>query len=94
VVIFVRMDQPTGTRGLIARLTARAVVNPRVAVDLITLAWAFRRRAWWQRPPFLPLPDQEYLEWRLHTAYGEERQLPPVEDVLRFARWRRRILHG
>jgi len=88
------MDQPTGIGGLIARLTARAVVNPPVAVDLITLAWALRRRAWWQRAPFLPLPDQEYLEWRLHTAYGEERQLPPVEDVLRFARWRRRILHG
>jgi hypothetical protein len=70
----------------------RALLNPVVAGDLVTLAWAFRRRNWWRRFPHLPLPDREYLAWRLHTAYGEERQLPPVKDVLRFARWRRRIL--
>ncbi len=78
--------------GLTLTLAARACLDPRVAVDLLTLAWAFRRRHWWRIAPFLPLPDRDYLEWRLHTAYGEERTLPPVEDVLRFARWRRRIL--
>ncbi len=78
--------------GLMARLTVRALVNPAVALDLIALCWAFRRRNWWRRAPCLPLPDRDYLEWRLHTAYGEERAVPPVGDVLRFARWRRRIL--
>ena len=92
MVIFVRMRPPAGLIGLCARLTGRALLNPLVAVDLISLAWAFRRRGWWQRFPYLPLPDREYLEWRLHTAYGDERELPPVQDVLRFARWRRRIL--
>jgi hypothetical protein len=81
-----------GMRGLIARLAGRAMLNPRIAVDLLALTWAFRRREWWRQAPFLPLPDPEYLAWRLHTAYGEERDVPPVEDVLRFARWRRRIL--
>jgi hypothetical protein len=38
------------------------------------------------------LPDRTYLEWRMHTAYGDERSVPPVEDVLRFARWRRTLL--
>jgi hypothetical protein len=38
-------------------LTARAVVNPRLALDLLRTAWAFRRRDWWRRAPFLPLPD-------------------------------------
>jgi hypothetical protein len=92
VVIFVRMHQPTSKSGLIARLTGRALMNPRVALDLLTLAWAFRRRNWWRRAPFVPLPDAAYLEWRLHTAYGDELTLPPVEDVVRFAQWRRRIL--
>lgn len=78
--------------GLAVALVLRACVNPRVALDLLTLAWAFRRRSWWARAPFLPLPDPDYLTWRLHTAYGEERALPPVMDVLRFARWRRRLL--
>lgn len=76
-----------------ARLTGRAVINPRVALDLAALVWAFRRRRWWRAPPFIPVPDPTYLEWRLHTAYGSEPELPPIEDVLRFARWRRRILH-
>ncbi len=86
------MRQPSSMNGLIARLTGRALLNPRVALDLVSMAWAFRRRRWWLRAPYLPIPDREYLEWRLHTAYGDELPLPPVEDVMRFARWRRRIL--
>jgi len=61
-------------------------------MDLMTALWAFRRRRWWARPPFLPLPDHTYLRWRLYTAYGDEDALPPVRDVIRFARWRREIL--
>lgn len=86
------MAEPVTMGGLVFSLAARAALNPRTALDLLTLAWAFRRRDWWRQPPFLPLPDRAYLEWRLHTAYGAERALPPVEDVLRFARWRRRLL--
>ena len=74
---------------LTLRLTLRALVNPRVALDLLTLAWAMRRRGWATQPPFLPLPPPEYLRWRMYTAYGDENAVPPVRDVLRFARWRR-----
>ena len=70
-------------------LTAHAVVNPRVAADLLTMAWAFRRRDWYRRAPFLPVPPAEYIRWRMHTAYGDEHAVPPLKDVLRFARWRR-----
>lgn len=87
------MARTAGWLGLAGQLAGRGLLNPRVAVDLLTLAWAFRRRGWWRQAPFLPLPDTVYLDWRLHTAYGAERDLPPVEDVLRFASWRRRILH-
>jgi hypothetical protein len=75
--------------GLTARLAVRAILSPRLAVDLIRTAWAFRRRDWWRHAPFLPLPDQVYLRWRMYTAYGDERAVPPVDDVVRFARWRR-----
>jgi hypothetical protein len=73
-------------------LTARAVVNPRVALDLLTLAWALRRLGWWHTPPFLPLPPREYIAWRMHTAYGDANASPSVRDVLRFARWRRDLM--
>ena len=73
-------------------LVGRALVNPRVAWDLLSLAWVMRRRGWYRASPFLPLPPAEYLRWRLYTAYGDEHAVPPVRDVLRFARWRRDIL--
>lgn len=77
---------------LTARLGARALVNPRLAWDLLGTAWAFRRRDWWRRPPFLPLPDRTYLRWRMYTAYADESAVPPVDDVVRFARWRRETM--
>jgi len=79
-------------RSLAARLTVRALLNPVVARDLVAAGWAFRRRDWLRRPPFLPLPDRDYLRWRMYTAYGDEAAVPPVEDVIRFARWRRKLL--
>ena len=78
---------------LAARLAVRGLVNPRLALDLVRLAWSFRARAWYRRPPFLPLPPRDYVEWRMFTAYGDEHAVPPLEDVVRFARWRRETLH-
>lgn len=78
---------------LTLRLTARAAVNPRLAVDLLRTAWAFRRRHWWRMPPYLPLPDRDYLRWRMYTAYGDETAVPPLADVIGFARWRRETMH-
>ena len=77
---------------LSARLSLRALVSPRLAVDLLRTAWAFRRRDWWRKPPFLPVPDRTYLQWRMYTAYADENAVPPAEDVIRFARWRRETM--
>ena len=76
-----------------ARLTLRAAVNPRLALDLLRVLWAFRAREWYLRPPFLPVPPRDYIRWRMYTAYGDEAAVPSVEDVIRFARWRRRVMH-
>jgi hypothetical protein len=87
------MQASTSWSALAARLTLRAIVNPRLALDLTRLAWSFRARDWYRRPPFLPLPPRDYLRWRMFTAYGDERAVPPLEDVVRFARWRRETMH-
>jgi hypothetical protein len=84
---------PLTWRALTLELLARACINPRLAVDLLRTAWAFRRREWWRKPPFLPLPDRPYLRWRMYTAYGDENAVPPVADVIGFARWRRETMH-
>ena len=77
---------------LTARLTLRSLVNPRLALDLLKTGWAFRRRRWWAQAPFLPVPDRTYLRWRMYTAYGDEDAVPPLEDAVRFARWRRETM--
>ena len=68
-------------------LALRALRRPATGVALVRVAWRFRRRRWWRRPPFLPLPALDYLRWRMHTAYGESDVVPPADDVERYARW-------
>lgn len=55
----------------------------------VAIAQAFRiaRRGWWRRLPFLPLPDREYLRFRMDTAYGSSKDLPEADDFLAYLRW-------
>lgn len=71
-------------------LALRSLRRPRLAADLLRVAWRFRARGWYRRFPFLPLPAPEYVEWRMHTAYGDHQAIPPAEDLERYARWVRR----
>lgn len=57
------------------------------------MVWAFRARHWYRRVPFLPLPAADYVRWRMYTAYGDETAVPSVDDVVRFATWRREVMH-
>jgi hypothetical protein len=86
-------DHPRTWVGLTITLFSRALLRPRLAADLLAVAWAFRRRAWYQQAPFLPVPSRRYLRWRMYTAYGDERAVPSPDDVARFAEWRRKLLH-
>src|ERR671936_289049 len=80
-----RMQGLASWPALYLRLALRALLNPRLAVDLLRLVWSFRARDWYRRPPFLPLPPREYLQWRMFTAYGDENAVPPAKDVVNFA---------
>jgi hypothetical protein len=69
------------------QLALRALRRPATAVALVRVAWRFRRRHWWRRFPFLPLPATDYVRWRMHTAYGDDDFTPPPADVERYALW-------
>jgi hypothetical protein len=71
-------------------LALRALVNPVLARDLVTIAWRFRRRDWFRRAPFLPVPSKQYVAWRMYTAFGDHHAVPTVRDVIRYARWAHR----
>jgi hypothetical protein len=68
-------------------LAVRGIVSPSLARDLLRVAWRFRARRWFTRPPFLPLPAREYVRWRMFTAYGDSSAVPSAEEVVRYARW-------
>lgn len=72
---------------LTLHLAGRCVRHPSLALDLLRVAWRFRARRWFMRFPPLPLPAMDYVRWRMHTAYGDHAAVPPVEDVVRYARW-------
>ncbi|HLA89988.1 MAG TPA: hypothetical protein VJL28_06130 [Gemmatimonadaceae bacterium] len=74
---------------LVGQLAARSLARPALAADLVRVAWRFRSRRWLRRFPFLPLPAMDYVRWRMHTAYGDHHAVPPVDDVVRYARWAR-----
>jgi hypothetical protein len=71
---------------LSASLAWRGLRNPRTAAALVRVGWRFRRRDWYRRFPFLPLPATDYLRWRMYTAYGKSDIVPPTDDVVRDAR--------
>lgn len=68
-------------------LTRRVLRHPTLALDLARVSWRFRNRRWYLRPPFLPLPDREYVRWRMETAYGDPDMVPPASDIERYVRW-------
>ena len=76
-----------GWTRLSLHLALRALRHPATGVALLRVAWRFRRRGWWRRAPYLPVPSRHYVRWRMHTAYGADDAVPPVADVERYARW-------
>lgn len=65
----------------------------------VALVQALRlaRPRWWRRRPFLPLPDPDYLRFRLQTAYGSEAEPGAREvarDVVVYLRWCRHFPGG
>jgi hypothetical protein len=77
----------TSWPGLIATLAWRGVRDPRTGAALVRVGWRFRRRDWYRRVPFLPMPDRDYMKWRMYTAYGDADMVPPADDIVRYSRW-------
>jgi hypothetical protein len=78
---------PRSWTRLSLELTARGIRSPSTAAALLGVAWRFRQRGWFKRFPFVPIPDRDYVKWRMLTAYGDPDAIPPAADVVRYARW-------
>ena len=48
-------------------------------------------RRWWLRPPFLPVPDRDYLRFRYVTALGGDgTSHAEPDDLIQWLEWCRR----
>ena len=47
---------------------------------LLMYGWRVRRKGWWYRFPFLPIPPKRWLLWRFETAWGIDSTYPKWED--------------
>ncbi len=45
---------------------------------------------WWRQAPFLPVPGDEYLRFRMQTQYGDPEHRPDPGDVVDYLAWCRR----
>ena len=52
------------------RAIVLVVARPSLWPTALHQATRLARRRWWARPPFLPVPDPDYLRFRFETQYG------------------------
>ncbi len=60
--------------------------EPRLWPTALGQAGRLARPGWWRRPPFLPVPDAEYVRFRLDTQYGCG-SAPDPDDLVTYLRW-------
>jgi hypothetical protein len=73
--------------GVVVRTAALVALRPGLWPTAVRQLWLLARPGWWRRPPYLPLPDTAYVEFRLHTAYGSGDRVPVGRDVVAWLRW-------
>ena len=71
------------------RTLAALVRRPDLWGTAVVQAFRLARPGWWHRPPFLPLPDRDYLRFRLETQYGGDGtdHEPEPADLVTYLHW-------
>lgn len=82
---------PLSSTSLISSIFRTVLRYPYAVFDALSAGWAVRRRGWYKRAPFLPLPPARYLRWRAETAYGDEEKGPSTLETRRYLRWAARL---
>ena len=81
-------------------MSAKAVLSPRVLLSILARpqlwgtaigsAVSLAPKGWWRTKPFLPIPDEEWMRFRLETAYGGDGTGPiDPKDLVTWLKWRK-----
>ncbi|MBM3676161.1 MAG: hypothetical protein FJW88_14730 [Actinobacteria bacterium] len=60
--------------------------HPKLWPTALVQVGRLARPGWWRHAPFLPVPDREYLRFRLETQYGPV-ATPQPGDLVDYLRW-------
>jgi hypothetical protein len=67
------------------------VRRPRLVPAAVRLGLSLVPRRWWRRRPYLPLPDRDWVAFRMELAYGDARAIPSAEDLVDYLVWARQM---
>ena len=73
-------------RVAVVALAARPDLWPTVLRQVFVLA----PDRWWRRRPFLPIPDRDWMAFRMTTAYGDSSAPIVADDLVVWLEWARR----
>lgn len=78
--------RPVSGRG-IGRVVAAVAVRPGLWGTALRQLRLLARPSWWRNAPYLPVPDSDYLRFRLQTAYGDPDRDPEAADIVTYLHW-------
>ena len=77
-----------GGRPKIAASAILAVLRrPSLWVTAVRQMFRLAPNGWWRKAPFLPLPDERYLRFRLEAQYGDAMHTTEPRDLLTYLAW-------
>jgi len=62
-------------------------MKPHLLGTAVRQAKALAPRRWWSEGSRLPIPRQDYLEFRTTTLSGEKDAIPTPHDVIVYLEW-------
>ncbi|MCS5673702.1 MAG: hypothetical protein VX983_01995 [Actinomycetota bacterium] len=84
------MDGQSGALQLFSAATSVVARRPKLWLVGVSACCRMARSRWWRRPPFLPLPADEFLHFRMVTMYGGDGSVERdrhVTDIVAWLEW-------
>lgn len=81
------MASTATTAGFPGAAVGAVLVRPRLWGTALRQAGRLAPPGWWKRAPFLPVPDPDYLAFRMETQYGSAAHAPEAADLVAYLEW-------
>lgn len=78
---------PTVDLRVAASAVAAVLRHPSLWATALVQLRRLAPKGWWRHQPFLPVPDPEYVAFRLQTMYGDAAHAPEGDDLVTYLRW-------